>query len=69
MTPESGEVAPLIDPDRPSPANRFKPPTRGEGMTGSLSPAPAGETRNEDVNDRHTHKPKAEPAPLTIFLS
>jgi hypothetical protein len=51
MTPESGEVARLIDPDRPSPANRFKPPTRGEGMTGSLSPAPAGETRNEDVND------------------
>jgi hypothetical protein len=25
MTPEPGEVAPLIDPDRPFPANRFMP--------------------------------------------
>jgi hypothetical protein len=35
MTPEPGEVASLIDPDRPFPCEPLHAAHRGEGMTGS----------------------------------
>jgi hypothetical protein len=66
MTPDTGEAAPLIDPDRPSLRTASRRPQRDEGMTGSLSPAPAGETRTEDVNAPLTHQPKAAQAPVDL---
>src|SRR6516225_605566 len=41
MTPESGEAAPLIDPDRPPPCEPLHAAHRGEGMSRQPSgPAP-----------------------------
>jgi hypothetical protein len=37
-------------------------------MTGSLSPAPAGETRTEDVNDPHILTSRKQHKPPSIFL-
>jgi hypothetical protein len=68
MAPESGEAAPLIDPDRPSLRTASCRPPRGEGMTGSLLPALAGETRTEDVND-HTLTTRKAAQALSVFLS
>ena len=70
MTPEPARSLPLIDPDRPYPANRFMPPTRGEGMTGSPIRLPrAGKPGPEDDNapppeqTRKQHKPSRSPCP------
>jgi len=49
-------VAPLIDPADQGPSNRFMPPSRGEGMTGSLTACPhTGTPVPEDDNAAPQH--------------
>jgi hypothetical protein len=51
MTPDTGEVAPLIDPDRPLPCEPASCRTSRRRNDRSIPPAPAGKTADEDVND------------------
>jgi hypothetical protein len=66
MTPTPGEVAPLIDPDRPHLSQHSMPPPRGEGMTDS--PQPGLSTPGKPDWNTHPithHRPREQTTPFS----